>query len=120
MQVAKRVDSGHTALFAFRGTCTPEDWGIDSEVKLAVLGTAADLFPWKAIDASARVHAGFLARFCETLGIHTPNGLREQVGLRSVRVLLRCVGEAYGCFAVVEMTEDRARTRHLLIVMQPE
>ena len=89
MQVAKRVEDGQTALFAFRGTCVPSDWGTDSEVELVVLGTAIDIMPWHGIDTSARVHAGFLARFRETLSAAAPNDLHKQV--RALMPMLNCL-----------------------------
>ena len=75
-QVAAQIDGGRTALFAFRGTFQISDWGTNTEARLAVLGTAADLFPCDAIDSGARLHAGFLARFRDTLGA---GGLADQV-----------------------------------------
>ncbi len=75
-QVAARIEGGRTALFAFCGTFQTSDWGTNTEARLAVLGTAEDLFPCEAIDSGASVHAGFLARFRETLGA---GGLAAQV-----------------------------------------
>ena len=62
------MHDGSTAVFAFRGSCRPEDWGTNSQTALVVLGTAADAFPCAAFPSDARVHAGFLNRFLATLG----------------------------------------------------
>jgi hypothetical protein len=44
-----------------------------------------------AIDSSARVHAGFLARFRETLSAAAPHDLHRQVGSSRERALLRSI-----------------------------
>ena len=67
-QVSRRLPDGETSVFAFRGTFTPEDWGINSQTSMAVLGTAGAVFPWKAFPSDARVHSGFLKQFLETVG----------------------------------------------------
>jgi hypothetical protein len=79
LQVARRLDDGRTALFAFRGSCMTTDWGTNSHVKLAILGNAPELFPWEVIASDASVHEGFLARFRETLGAADSHGLLDQV-----------------------------------------